>query len=213
MLKHYQMNEFTAVNDVISNAIKNSSYTTVLISSCVFILYTLIIRGVELIKSKHRNKPLIEMANAIKEVSENVVKLNNVLDRTFRNAEAKEAQNCRNIINLAFDSFEFNINDYCIGIVIHNNIHASVETIKSNISKFVNTEYYKLYSLLSAYEFDNRNLSSRLKEEWITEITNECIGIIYNGQESMIRVGQLHAKLQVIVNNYSVYIMNKIFNH
>lgn len=207
------MNELSAINEIVSSAVKSSSYISVLISSGVFILYTLILKIVEIIKSRHRNKPLVEMATAIKEVSENIVKLNTVLDKTFKNAEVKEAQNARDIINLSFDSFKSNISNYCNGIIIHNNIHSNETQIKSNIGRFIGTEYYKLFSLLSAYEYDNRNLSNKLKEEWITELTNECIGIIYNGQETMMRVSQLHAKLQVVINNYSVYLINKIFNH
>ena len=55
------MDELQTINDVVSNAVKNSSYTTVLISSSVFILYTLIIKLVDFYKSKDKNKPLLQM--------------------------------------------------------------------------------------------------------------------------------------------------------
>ena len=84
------MDDFNQVNQVVNDAIKDSSYITVLISSGIYIAYTLIVKIVDLFKSKDRNKPLIEMASAIKQVSENVVKLNGVLDKAFRDAESKE---------------------------------------------------------------------------------------------------------------------------
>lgn len=84
------MGDFNEVNQIVNDAIKDSSYITVLISSGVFIAYTLIVRLVDLFKSKDRNKPIIEMASAIKQVSENVVKLNGVLDKAFQDAESKE---------------------------------------------------------------------------------------------------------------------------
>lgn len=89
MLYFNLMNELQTVNDIISNAVKNSSYITVLISSGVFIAYTLIIKLVDLYKSKAKNKPLLEMASAIKDVGENVVKLNQVLSKTIKDAEQK----------------------------------------------------------------------------------------------------------------------------
>lgn len=207
------MNDLQTINDIISNAVKSSSYISVLISSGVFIIYTIIIKAVDLAKSKNRNKPIIEMAAAIKEVSENVVKLNSVLDRTFRAAELKEIQTIKNIISLSCESLKFDVIQYCQSIIIHNNIEESRGLITQNIQKFVSTEYYKLYSLLSAYEYKDVNVSTKLKEEWIDELVKECIDIIYDNCDKVTRVSQLNSKIQVIVNDYSVYIMNKIFNH
>ena len=107
------MDDFNQINQIVSDAIKDSSYITVLISSGVYILYTLIIRLVDLFKAKDRNKPLIQMASAIKEVSENVVKLNTVLDKQIQNAESKELTKVRQVISLAFDSFRANISKTC----------------------------------------------------------------------------------------------------
>ena len=47
------MDELQTINDVVNNAVKDSSYITVLISSGVFIAYTLIIKLVDLYKSKN----------------------------------------------------------------------------------------------------------------------------------------------------------------
>lgn len=207
------MNDLQAVNDIINNAVKDSSYITVIISSCVFILYTLIIKVVEVFKSKDRNKPLLEMASAIKEVSNNVVKLNQVLDKTIQNAELKETHRIEHIINASFDSFKGKIIDYCIDVIVHNNIENNKELIESNIHKTVNTEYYKLYSVFSAYEHDGITVSTKIKEEWVDDITNECLRIIYNRCDDISRIRQLNAKLNLISEEYSIYLHNKVFNH
>ena len=207
------MDDLQAINDIINGAVKNSSYITVLISSCVFILYTLIIKLVELFKSKDRNKPIIEMASAIKEVSENVVKLNQVLDKTIQNAETKEADRINNIILTSFDSFKSALLDQCIDIVIHNHIETTRDNVKQTIYKTVSTEYYKLYSIFSAYEHDSVNVSTKIKEEWIDNVTEECLKIIYDGAEAAIRIRQLNNKLNLIIEEYSIYIKNKVFNH
>lgn len=207
------MDDLQAVNDIINNAVKDSSYITVIISSCVFIIYTLIIKLVELFKAKDRNKPLLDMASAIKEISQNVVKLNQVLDKTIQEAELKETHRIEHIINTSFDSFKGKIIDHCIDVIIHNNIDESKDAVKSNLHKIINTEYYKLYSIFSAYEHDGVNVSTKIKEEWIDSITNECIRIIYNRCDDVNRIRQLSSKLNLIAEEYSIYLKNKIFNH
>lgn len=207
------MNDLQTINDVINSAVKDSSYITVIISSCIFLIYTAIIKIVDIVKAKDRTKSLLEMANAVKEISQNVVKLNAVLDKTIKESEAKEVGRINQIINISFDSFKSSILDECIDIVIHNNIETNRESIKQNIYKSVNTEYYKIYSIFSAYEHDDVNISTTIKDGWIDDTTNECLQIIYNGQEVVSRIRQLNNKLNIITEEYSIYVKNKIFNH
>ena len=207
------MDDFNQINQIVSDAIKDSSYITVLISSGVYILYTLIIRLVDLFKSKDRNKPLIQMASAIKEVSENVVKLNTVLDKQIQNAESKELTKVRQVISLAFDSFRANISKTCNGIIIHNNIDTNRDLIRENLFKTISTEYYKLYNVFSAYEVDGINIATKIKDEWIDDTTKECLEVIYDGQDKDVRIGQILNKLTIIANEHSVYVNNKVFNH
>lgn len=207
------MEDLQTINDIINGAVKNSSYITVLISSGVFIAYTLIIKFVDLFKSKDRNKPLLEMASAIKEISENVVKLNQVLDKTIQDAEIKESNRINDIITTSFDSFKSGIIDQCIDIIIYNNIEDNVDTIKTNLYKTISTEYYKLYSIFSTYEHDSVNVATKIKEEWIDNITEECLKIIYVKVDAANRIRQINNKLNLISEEYSIYLKNKVFNH
>lgn len=207
------MDDFNQVNQIVSDAIKDSSYITVLISSGIYILYTIIIRLVDLFKAKDRNKPLIQMASAIKEVSENVVKLNTVLDKQIQNAESKELTKVRQVISLAFDSFRANISKTCNEIIIHNNIDTNRDLIRENLFKTISTEYYKLYNVFSAYEVDGINIATKIKDEWIDDTTKECLEVIYDGQDKDVRIGQILNKLTIIANEHSVYVNNKVFNH
>lgn len=207
------MDEFNQINQIVNDAIKDSSYITVLISSSVYIAYTLIVKLVDLFKAKDRNKPLIEMASAIKQVSENVVKLNGVLDKAFQDAESKEQAKIKNVIGLGFDSFKVNVIDICNSIIIHNNINANKDLIEQNIFRLVSTEYYKLYNIFSAYEINGVNLSTKLKDEWIDDITKECLDIIYNSQDSLTRISQISNRLDIIADEHSIFVNNKVFNH
>ena len=207
------MNDLQTVNEIINTAVKDSSYITVIISCGVFILYTLINKVIELYKAKDRNKPMLEMASAIKQVSENVVKLNQVLDKTFQDAEIKEANRITNIIAASFNSFKSEIITRAIDIIVHNNIEANIESVKQSIYRTVSTEYYKVYSIFSAYEHDKVNVATKLKEEWIDAVTEEVLQIIYNGQDATNRIRQINNKLSIDTEEYSIYINNKVFNH
>ena len=206
------MNDFTTINDIIENSIKNSSYISVLISSGVFILYTLINKVVEVFKNKDKNKPFLEMAKAIKEVSSNVVMLNSVLTKSIQDNEKKELAKTRNVVILVFDSFQVNIANKCIDTIIHNHIEENKTLIVENINKLVSTEYYKLYSVLCNYEINDIAVSTKLKEEWIKEIVDDILAIMYNQQDSISRIAQLNNKLYLDINGYSTYILNKTFN-
>ena len=206
------MNDFQTINDIVNESVRNSSYYTVAISSCVFILYTLIVQLIGYFKGKAKNKPLIEMAEAIKENTENIVKLNSVLDKTLQGAEKKKVRQCESAIDLAFKASSLRIVQEAASIIAHNNIDKNKEFIVSNINKFVSTEYYRLYSALAIYEINDVNVASRLKEEWIKEIADNIIDIIYNGQDAMTRVTQINNRLNVCINEYSTYINNKTFN-
>ena len=156
------MHDFQTINEIVSESVRNSSYYTVAISSCVFILYTLIVNLISYFKSKSKNKPLLEMSKAMKEMTENIVKLNAVLDKTFKEAERKEIHKCKNVIELAFRNFASHISQECEDIITHNNIEKNKEFITDNITKLVSTEYYKLYSILSSYEINEVNVANRL---------------------------------------------------
>lgn len=206
------MEEFNQINDIIAESIKDTSYITVLISSGVYLAYTLIIKLVDLFKAKDRNRPIVEMAAGVKQVSENVVKLNGVLDKAFQDAETKERNKVKNAICTAFDSFKWAVANTCHEIIIHNNIEQNRVLIKQNLFKVISTEYYKLYNVFSAYELDGICVATKLREDWIDAVTNECLAIIYDGQDSINRISQISNKLLILTNEYSIYINNKVFN-
>lgn len=206
------MNDFQTINQIIDESIRNSSYITVAISSGVFICYTLIVQLISFFKQRDKNRPLIEMATAIKENTANIVKLNAVLDKIFKDAERKEAHKCKNIIDLGFKAFGASITQEIESIIIHNNIEKNRQLILDNITKLVSTEYYKLYAILSDYEINETNVARRLKEEWIDELTKTIIDIVYDGQDSISRITQINNRIGIYVSTFSTYISNKTFN-
>ena len=206
------MNDFQTINDIVNESVRNSSYYTVAISSCVFILYTLIVQLISYFKGKAKNKPIIEMSKALSEMGENIVKLNAVLDKTLKDAERKEVHKCKKAIELGFGNLESIIVKEVQSIIIHNNIAKNKELINDNIKTLCSTEYYKLYSALSDYEINETPVNRRLKEEWIKELSDEILKIVYNDNNQIIRIGQINNRVNTLIANYSTYINNKTFN-
>lgn len=206
------MNELEVINNIIAESVRNSSYITVIISSGIFLLYTLITNLISYFKAKNKNKPLMEMANSIKENSAYIIKLSNVLDKTLQDTEKKQNVRCENAIDSSFKAFGFKIIQEASNIIAHNNIEKNKEFIIANINKVVSAGYYKLYSNLSVYEIKEVNVASKLKEEWIKDITDNIIAIIYNGQEATARIIQVSNRINISINEYSIYVNNKTFN-
>lgn len=206
------MNDFQTINDIVNESIRSSSYVTVAISSGVFICYTLIIRLIDYFKAKQKSKPLLEMASALKENTANIVKLNSVLDKTLKDAERKELRQCESAITMGFAAMAFRLMQSVASIIVHNNIEDNRELIVDNIHKLVNSEYYKLYSSLSAFEIKEVNVATKLNEDWIKEIADNVINIVYNHQDAMTRITQVSNRISIFVTEYSTYISNKIFN-
>lgn len=206
------MEDLKTINDIVNESVRNSSYITVIISSSVYIIYTLIVRLVDYFKSKSKDKPLLEMSKAMKEMGDNIAKLNAVLSKNFEDAEKKEIRQCESAINLGFKSLGFKVSQECASIIAHNNIDKNKELISSNLNKIINTEYFKLYSSLSAYEINEVNVASKLKEEWVKELVDALIAIIYDGQDSVIRIAHINDKISILINDYSTYVSNKTFN-
>lgn len=203
------MEEFKVFNSVIENTVRNTSYITVIISSVVFISYTVIIKLIDYFRHKDDKKSLVEMGLAIKEVSDNVAKLNDILDNLFQDITKKNLEKGKIIIELAFFNFQYKIVNFCRNIIINNNIDINKEFIIANITKTVNTEFYRAYHTLSLYEVGNTSLSEFLKDSWKDDCIKDVLAIIYNGQEDKLRISQINSNLSIKVDNWIVYINNK----
>ena len=161
-LNHNTMEDLQLINDIVNQSTKEASYWSVVISSTVFIIYTIVIRVFDYFKTKDKDKPLLEMSKAIQEVSNNVIKLNTVLDKMIQDNSKKDFTKCKNTIELSFIGFDNNVFKFCREIILHNNIETNRNLIVSNISQKVNTEYYKIYSVLSIFEIKEIVVSTHL---------------------------------------------------
>lgn len=207
------MEELPVIKEVIENAVQSSSHLTAIIIGIVFILYHAVNKWSDNKKEQTKAKPMADLATGVNNVNENVAKLAQVLNKWINDAERKEANRITSIITTGLNSFKASILESCLTIIRFNSIRENETTIRQNIAKSVNTEYYKLYSILSNYEHESINVSSKMSKEWIDEVTNACIEIIYNDQDAISRICALDTKLNLMTGNYSVYLNNTVFNH
>ena len=204
-----EMEEFKMFNSVIENTVRNTSYVTVIISSIVFISYTVIIKLIDYFRHKDDKKSLVEMGLAVKEVSNNVAKLNAILDNLFQDITKKNLEKGKIIIELTFFNFQYKIVNLCRNIIINNNIDVNREFVVASITKTVNTEFYRAYNTLSLYEIKNIPLSKFLKEDWKDDCIKDVLAIVYNGQEDKLRISQINNNLGIKIDDWIVYINNK----
>lgn len=205
------MENLQVVTDVFENSIRNSSYISAIISSAIFIIYTVIIKVADYYKNKSKNKPILEMAAAIREISDNVSKQNSVLDKFIKDVEQKDSIKTKNVIELALVRFRSNIENNVKDIIIRNNINHNKELVLSNVRQVVSTEYYKMISILSNYDINDTPISTCLKDKWIEETYSSVIDIMFNGQSKDKRILQLSNKLELDIDKYITYINNKLF--
>ena len=79
------MDELEVINNIIAESVRNSSYITVIISSAVFLLYTLITNLISYFKAKSKNKPLLEMAASLKENTAYIGRITNTFSNNIIN--------------------------------------------------------------------------------------------------------------------------------
>jgi hypothetical protein len=203
------MEEFKFFNSIIEDTVRNTSYVTVIISSIVFISYTIIIKLIGYFRHKDDKKSIVEMGLAVKEVSNNVAKLNAILDNFFQDITKKNLEKGKIVIELVFFNFQYKIVNLCRNIIINNNIDINKEYVVASIAKTINTEFYRAYHTLSLYEIKNIPLSNFLKENWKDDCIKDVLAIVYNGQEDKLRISQINNNLGIKIDNWIVYINNK----
>lgn len=180
--------------------------------SIVFIVYLLITRSFDAAKQKNKNKPIIEMGNSIKTMGANIEVLNSTLIKFIQDNTKRDKERCRITIELSFINFKWVIFEECSRIIRDNNIQRNKHVISSNLNQLINATYFRIYSNLSLYEFNGKNISQHCKPIWKEEVYNDVIELIYNGEEEDVRINSIKNKLGIKSQDYSQYIYNKTFN-
>lgn len=194
------MHDLESINSII----KSTRLDTAIISSIIFILYTLIVKAFDYFKSQTKNKVIVDMGVAIREISLNINSLNTILVDFINDSTRNKKDRTRNSIEFIFGNFEKKLFDFCFTTIIHNNIDVNKTIITQNIQQTINAEYYKIISSFVLFD-----VNVNLKESWRDELSTDLLNIIYNTQSSESRINMIKNKLSIRINDYSTYVLNK----
>lgn len=159
------------------------------------------------------NRKESKQAKLSDDIVKGFAKLNNFLDYITNDIIAKENDRRDLAIKNSFDRFENEIIKFGIYTIVNNNIEINKENILDNAKHTILSEFYALQSALALYSPDKVNLSTYLNLDWIDELDNDIISIIFKekcNKEQKIYI--LYNKITIRVNEYKSVILKHHFN-
>lgn len=123
----------------------------------------------------------------------------------------KDKNKCQMAIEDAMFAAGLRLSIFVATTIVNNHIDTNKENILSNIKNIINSEYYNVYSTLSLYKINNKEVSSYLKKEWMNDVEKDIIDVIYNtnlNKEDKILV--FVNKINLRFQTYITYINNNV---
>lgn len=163
--------------------------------------------------SKSMNERVNSLADNVSDIVEAMREVSVQLHNVTNNIVERDKEKCKVSIELAFACFTKELCDYAFLTLYNNHIDRNKELIESNTETIVNSEYYKIYSVLGLYEINDRKVSTFLKDEWITDFKKAVINILFNDKaDAMNKMNMLRNKLNIKAKDCANYIYNNTFN-
>ena len=163
--------------------------------------------------SKSMNERVNSLADNVSDIVEAMREVSVQLHNVTNNIVERDKEKCKVSIELAFACFTKELCDYAFLTLYNNHINRNKELIESNTETIINSEYYKVYSVLSLYEINGRKVSTFLKDEWITDFEKAVINILFNDKaDVMNKINMLRNKLNIKAKDCANYIYNNTFN-
>lgn len=163
--------------------------------------------------SKSMNERVNSLADNVSDIVEAMREVSVQLHNVTNNIVERDKEKCKVSIELAFVCFTKELCDYAFLTLYNNHIDKNKELIESNTETIVNSEYYKVYSVLGLYEINGRKVSTFLKDEWITDFEKAVTNILFNDKaDAMNKMNMLRNKLNIKAKDCANYIYNNTFN-
>lgn len=144
---------------------------------------------------------LTKSINVISEFLTDITK--NIIDR--------EKDKCKNAVEDALFSTGMRLVSFVSSTIINNHIDSNKDTILSNITNIVNSEFYTIYSTLAMYKINGIVVSDYLDKEWMATIEQDIIDIIYNNfMNKDDKILSFSNKITIKFQNYITYINNNV---
>lgn len=165
-----------------------------LIPGIVIVIYLIINKIID----NNKRNPLDDIAKLLNIVTRDIIE---------KDREKSKAVISITIVNAASKCAKF-----VASTIITNNIDNNRDQIEYNARHLVNSAYYDAYSKLNMYRGDEDYLSHYMKEEWKEDIYSDIINIVYSKNlDSNQRILAFNKRIDIRVNDYTAYIINKAF--
>lgn len=191
------------MESVLVHALKEGTISNIVI---VLILgYLIVIRFLE---SKEKSK----QGKLTSEVADAIVKMQNLLTIVTEDIILSDKDKCRASIDASLNAMGKHLLIYAVQTIVHNNIHLNNKVIHDNVKRIVTAEFYKVHMNIGMYTIEGIKPTKYLKEEWKSELVETILECIYLENASKeYKILNLSNTLNVKVNEYSIYINNKVF--
>lgn len=165
-----------------------------LIPGIVIVIYLIVNK---IIDSKKKD-PLADIAKLLNIVTKDIID--------------KDREKSKAVISIAMVNAASECVKFVASTIITNNIDANRDQIEYNARHLVNSVYYDAYYKLNMYRGDEDYLSHYMKDEWKEDVYGDIINIIYNKHlDSNQRILAFNKRIDIRVNDYTAYIINKAF--
>lgn len=189
---------FNNMDNVIIYALKEG-----LTPAIIVLIYLLVIKIIDAKREKASIKITNELVSAINKIS-------NFLDNITDNILEKDRDKCRCAIKQAFFSSASVIIEFVSKTIINNHITINRDNIINNIEHLVNSEYYNISNSLSLYTIDGHKVNEFLKEEWISEIKNDVVDIIFDDKlDKETKIVTFNNRMTIKCQDFAIYVTNK----
>ena len=164
-------------------------------------------RDEERIKEAKENIKIID--NNKRNPLDDIAKLLNIVTRDIIE---KDREKSKAVISITMVNATSECAKFVASTIITNSVDNNRDQIEYNARHLVNSVYYDAYAKLNMYRGDEDYLSHYMKEEWKEDIYSDIINIVYNKNlDSNQRILAFNKRIDIRVNDYTAYIINKAF--
>ena len=173
-----------------------------IIPAIIIAIYLIIIKIIDNKKEKTQTQINTELTKSINIISNFIISLT-------KNIVYNDKDKCKIAIEDSMFSSGMRLCNFVSTTIINNNVDVNKENVLANIHNIVNAEFYNVYSTLSMYVINDKKVADYLNKQWIEDVEEDMIHIIYNTELSKEnKIISFSNKINIRFKSYITYIIN-----
>lgn len=191
-----------------------------IVPGIIVLIYLLVVKWLEHKKETREeavtnniDNRINNLTNHVSDIVESLSEVSVLLRSVTSNIIERDKEKCKFSIELSFGGMAKELCDFAFITIYNNHIDTNSSIIKNNIRTAVNSEYYKVYSVLGLYEFNGKRINEHLLSEWKDEMIEAFEVTLFNdNMDSLSKMNTFRTKINLIAKNCSNYVYNNTFN-